>query len=100
MGMYSALQKIENEMKEYVCDGMSEVKIRGHYLDLLLKYDMSSMSVYMWPYGKPFISRLDCLNKEQFYHLIHVLDLTYRSSTMQIWHCKLGDLDTFAWKGV
>lgn len=100
MNVYGTLQKIKDEMEEYARDGMSEVKVHEHYLDLLLKYHMSNMSVYMWPYGEPFISRLDCLDKEQFSHLIRVLDLTYRSSTMQIWHCKLGDLDTFAWKGV
>lgn len=99
MNVYNTLKKIKDKMEEYVSYRMSEAWIREHYLNLLLKYHMSHMSVYMWPYGKPFISRLDCLNKEQFIHLIHVLDITYRSD-MRVWECKLGDLDTFAWKGV
>ena len=99
MSVYGCLKKINDEMEEYVRGVTYKVKIHEHYLDLLLKYNMSHMSVYIWLYDKPFISRLDCLNKEQFIHLIHVLDITYKSD-MRVWECKLGDLDTFAWNGV
>ena len=104
MNVYGTLQKIKGEWNAYASDGMSEVKIREHYLDLLLKYHMSHMSICIHNYhyedrNRPFICRLDCLTKEQFYYMLQALEYETMYN-MDVWSCKLGDVEKFAWKGV
>ena len=111
MNVYGTLKKIEEKINDYTngrmtADRMTELKIRERYLDLLLQYHLSNMSVYVndwWPpselHSGTLISRLDCLDGGQFFHLMHLLEIEYNSN-MKVWECKLGDLDTFAWKGV
>lgn len=104
MNVYGTLQKIKGEWNAYDFYGMSEVKIREHYLDLLLKYHMSHMSICIHNYhyedrNKPFICRLDCLTKEQFYYILQALEYETMYN-MDVWSCKLGDVEKFAWKGV
>lgn len=101
MNIYGTLQTIKDKIYEHIKDKMAKVKVHELYLDLLLKYRMSNMSVYVndWLHNGPFISRLDCLNEEQFYYLMNVLEIEYKSN-IKVWDCKLGDLDKFVWKGV
>lgn len=104
MRIYECLRKIKDEMEEYASDGMSEVKVREHYLDLLLKYHMSNMSICIRNYhyedpNIPFICRLDCLEREQFYYILQALEYEVMYD-MRVWDCKLGDIEKFAWKGV
>lgn len=104
MNVYGTFQKIKDEWNAYDFYGMSEVKIRERYLDLLLKYHISHMSICIRDYhyedrNIPFICRLDCLTKEQFYYILQALEYETMYS-MDVWDCKLGDVEKFAWKGV
>ena len=105
MNIYGTLKQIKEEMEEYNYNGkMAEVKVHERYLDLLLKYHMSNMSICVWNYhykdpNIPFICRLNCLTKEQFYYILQALEheIAYN---MKVWDCKLRDIEKFAWKGI
>ena len=104
MNVYGTFQKIKDKMKAYDCCGMAEAWIREHYLNLLLKYHVSHMSICIHNYhyedrNRPFICRLDCLTREQFYYILQELKHETMYS-MDVWDCKLGDVEKFAWKGV
>ena len=79
--------------------------MREHYLQLLVKHRISHMSIcihgslYMnTPYMDVFISRLDCLDEEQFRHITQVFKSHLANTEYAI--CKLYELPRFKWEGV
>ena len=107
MNIYGTLKQIHEDMDKQWKEGKlwkvqhARKLLKEYYLQLLLKYRMSNLSVCMYNsrFGNPFVCRLDCLTHEQFLYLIEALDLEYRTN-MMVWDCKIGDLKQFMWKGV
>ena len=85
--------------------GDSHLVMRKHYLQLLVDYKISHLSICMRnglyisnPCEKHFISRLDCLDEEQFRYITQ--ELKEELSVTEHATYKLCELPRFKWEGV
>lgn len=102
-------EDIQNELDKIYAKGIwrlsdSHLVMREHYLHLLVKHKISHMSICMHnslyinnPYGD-FISRLDCLDDEQFRYITQVLREELSVTEHSIY--KLYELPRFKWEGI
>ena len=94
--IYGVFKTIQEKMCEYKVSG---TQLRKCYLNLLLEYNISHMSIYMNE-NEPVICRLDCLTRDSFNIIMYWLEIIYRSDTMRAMECKLRDFDKFSYEGI
>lgn len=102
-------EDIQNELDKIYAKGVwklldSHLVMRKHYLQLLVDHKISHMSICMHnspyinnPYGD-FISRLDCLDEDQFRYITQVLREELSVTEHSIY--KLYELPRFKWEGI
>ena len=102
-------EDIQNKLNKIYSGGVwklsdSHLVMRKHYLQLLVDYKISHMSICMHnslyvsnPY-EGFISRLDCLDEEQFRYITRVLK--EELSVAEHSGYKLYELPIFKWEGM
>lgn len=105
----TVFEDIQNELGKIYTKGVwrlsdSHLVMRKHYLQLLVKHKISHMSICMHdslylsnPY-EDFISRLDCLDDNQFQYITQVLREELSVTEHSIY--KLYELPRFKWEGI
>lgn len=97
-------EDIQNELGKIYTKGVwrlsdSLLVMRKHYLQLLVKHKISHMSICIQrDNGGVFISRLDCLTRDQFDYIIQLLKTEL--SIIEHSGYKLYELPKFKWGGV
>ena len=97
-------EDIQNELSKIYTKGVwrlsdSLLVMRKHYLQLLVKHKISHMSICIQrDSGGVFISRLDCLTRDQFDYIIQLLKTEL--SIIEHSGYKLYELPKFKWGGV
>lgn len=102
-------EDIQNKLDKIYSEGVwklsdSHLVMRKHYLQLLVDHKISHMSICMHdglylsnPY-EDFISRLDCLDENQFQYITQVLK--EELSVTEHFRYKLYELPRFKWEGL
>lgn len=100
-------EDIEHKLNKIYTNGVWRLSdspwvMREHYLRLLVEYKISHMSISMHnslymnnPY-EGFISRLDCLDEDQFQYITQILRKELTEHSLY----KLCELPRFKWEGV
>ena len=97
-------EDIQNKLHKIYTNGAwklgdSHLVMRKHYLQLLVDHKISHMSICLQrDSGGMFISRLDCLTRDQFDYIIQLLKTEL--STIEHSKYKLYELPKFKWGGI